>query len=289
MVWLRRMSLVHHGLRMLSVALALALVAACSDDDPDSNGAGSGAGTSSSGGSGGGSGAGSGGAGSSGASAGAGGTSTGGGGFGGSGGTSAGMGGMTAGTGAGAIGGGSAEGGAGGMSAGTGGSDQDAGPLDDECVVATRLDDCCPRWYTMSRDEALSDPCALAIGEPAPSGDEANGCAPQVCTDVLCQELGDPPSRVARPGPSGECIYADECNAEASCVIAMDITRCCPCYTSMPKELVDREPCLVEATMSARPAQCTFPQACALVDCAECPEQPAEPSCLVRDSTSLCQ
>jgi hypothetical protein len=189
---------------------------------------------------------------------------------------------------------GGATGGMAGTSAGTGGtapdagadSGSDAGPELEGCVVARRLDECCPMWAAVSRADAYADPCLHAIGEPLPSGGLAQGCTPEFCPDVLCVEE-QPPSRVAEPfGASGECGFADECHAEGSCAVGWDMTSCCPCPGSQPQILIDREPCLIGETDTANdlPAVCYKP---CPVECGVCPGF-SPPICAASDALNAC-
>jgi hypothetical protein len=273
-------------------ALLIAMSAGCSSDDHGDSerpsGAGSAAGASPLGGGGAGgasaSSTGGGGAGRvSAGSGGAGGTS-GAGSSGGAGGTSSGgAGGARSGSGgAGSM----TSGGAGGMSAGSGGAGgkHEMDPIDDQmCVVAQRLDACCPTWVAVEHGEARTQPCLVEIGEPQPSQQERAQCAPQVCTNVLCPAENEPPTRVAFKG-DGMCMLGDECFGPGECTIAYDATACCPCPESLPKSIVELEPCLVPEGMSA-PETC--PQvACGL--CGLCPPVDA-PSCPITDALTRCR
>ena len=131
-----------------------------------------------------------------------------------------------------------ASGGAGGLSSGSGGAGgthEVDDPIDDQvCVVAQRIDACCPTWVAVEHGEARTQPCLVEIGEPQPSQKERTQCAPQVCTNVLCPEENEPPTRVAFKG-DGMCMLGDECFGPGECTIAYDATACCPCPESMPK------------------------------------------------------
>jgi hypothetical protein len=177
--------------------------------------------------------------------------------------------------------------GAGGTSSGgggAGGTREVDDPIDDQvCVVAQRIDACCPTWVAVEHGEARTQPCLVEIGEPQPSQQERAQCAPQVCTNVLCPEQNEPPSRVAFKG-DGMCMLGDECFGPGECTIAYDATACCACPKSMPKSIVELEPCLVPEGMSA-PATC--PQvACGL--CGQCPPVEA-PSCPITDAPTRCR
>lgn len=267
--------------RYLIITAFALVISACSRDD-NAGGAGAGAGTSASGGQGGE------------AAANAGSSA--------SGGTEAGAGGTSAGTSAGTTAG---AGGAGGMTggtmAGTGGRDagtdggakdagidsgSDAGPDLEGCVVGKRINECCPAWIAVTRAEAYADPCLLAVGEPVRSVEGGLGCAPDICPAVVCPDT-PPPSRVAEPfGANGECVFVDECHAEASCEVGTDMTSCCPCPGSLPQQLIDREPCVlgVNETANDLPAGCYKP---CPVECDVCPGF-SPPVCAVGDAISAC-
>jgi hypothetical protein len=272
----------------IALLLFVALIAGCSDDsEPDGAGgsAGQSAGASGSGGSGGA-------AGTTAAAGGVSGTTS----TAGTGGVSGGGGGSHAGT-----GGTGASSGAGGSA---GSQEQDASiddsgipcsneacppdPIADQtCVVAQRIDNCCTPWVAVSHGEAKADPCLIALGEPWPSSDELLDCQPQVCTDVLCLDPNVPPSRTLFRA-DGACMFGDECQSPADCVLANDVTRCCNCTEAMPKSLVDQEPCLVPQGQSSASAECNDNGAqCLAVLCAACAE-PTEPTCTLGDALRKC-
>jgi hypothetical protein len=183
--------------------------------------------------------------------------------------------------------GGTAQPGEGGVSAGSGGAggqrDPDD-PIDDQaCVVAQRIDACCPTWVAVEHGEARSQPCLVAIGESQPNNQVRTQCAPQVCTDVVCPAVDEPPTRVAFKG-DGLCMLGDECFGPGECTIAYDATACCPCPEAMPKSIVELEPCLVPEGMTA-PETCQTP-ACGL--CGACAPVEA-PSCPATDAFTRCR
>jgi hypothetical protein len=189
--------------------------------------------------------------------------------------------------------GGTAGSGSGGLS-GEGGIDggaSDAG-LDSSiaegvCVVATRIDECCPSWQPVPRGEALQDPCLVAIGERLPFDSAAQSCLPPFCPEGFCPQALQP-SQLAEPsGADGECVFVDECRAESDCVLAIDDGKCCPCPQNLPAPLVEREPCLRDATEAWQSLdECSIP--CPLIACPECPA-PTAPVCSIGDALSACQ
>jgi hypothetical protein len=246
------MSLGCHTIYAIAIALAVGASSACGDDEPSPSAAGSGAGTTSSGGSG--------------EQGGQGGS-----------GSQSGQGGEAA-TDAAAGSGGSTQGAA--IDAGS-----DAGPELEGCVVAQRIDECCTSWVPVTRAEAFRDPCLVAFGEPPANNAGAQACLPEFCPELICPIL-PVPSHVAEPvGPNGACAFVEECSAEAECVIAVDMSRCCPCPEALPETLVEREPCVILASTSALPDGCL--NLCP-ADCIECPDVP-EPSCSARDGGAACQ
>jgi hypothetical protein len=261
--------------RIAGVVLLVAALSACSSSDsdgaPGGQGAGEGAGGNDAGDTGGASGAGQGG--DSGAS------------------NTGGSGGMTSGSG-GASGTGGAQAGSGGtMVSGSGGSDggepDDASVGDSDCVVAQRIDECCPHYIAVESAEAKAEPCIVALGEPRPVGSELDECMPeQNCALVDCAPPDEPTSLSVFRG-DGACMFTDECMTAADCVLATERTHCCSCPVSMPKSLVDQELCITAEGESPDFATCGGNN-CFAVLCAPC-QQPLEPTCAMVDGYKRCR
>lgn len=179
---------------------------------------------------------------------------------------------------------------------GTGGSagddpaDAGMGPdlgLDpDGCVAARRIDDCCQPWIAVEQEMAQAEPCIVALGEPWPEGRPLALCMPDVdCALVDCAPPA-PTSREALRG-DGACMFADECETDADCVLALESTSCCACLVSMPKRIVDQALCVTAEGESPDSSVCGGDD-CATVLCAEC-EAPAEPTCAMGDDYNRCR
>jgi hypothetical protein len=153
---------------------------------------------------------------------------------------------------------------------------------DIECLIAARVDECCPTPLAATRRALEADAClaeyplmlsAQEIIARCPDAD------PDQCALVDCA-APDLPSRLVARNASGECEFVSECSGDADCTLALALDRCCPCPDSYPKTLVDEERCLVSLAMSFRPSDCVT---CAGVVCSPCPQFEGAAVCQVPD------
>lgn len=158
-----------------------------------------------------------------------------------------------------------------------------------ECVVAIRLDTCCTSYEATSRAKVDADECliALPIGAYDPVVDRnCKNRNPVDCSVVRCAAPAEPESRLAT-ADGGGCRFTDECQADDDCVLARDVRPCCSCPQSMPRIMVQQNPCLI--IPAARPA---IPDSCVL-----CVQGPAcgacapttDPVCLVGGGSRVCR
>ncbi len=173
-------------------------------------------------------------------------------------------GGVVVGTG-GAAPGGSSAGGA----VGTGGATAD-------CELGLRVDDCCSAPVPVAVTE-FADPCLLPY-RAFYTADELAGCpGAEACLALSCVHPR-PPSHVVRRR-NDLCVFVDECIPAAEpfsvCWVATDYNTCCSCPTVVPREVVERDPCvLTEGT--PEPGTCAD---CSAVDCASCNTPTPRVSC----------
>jgi hypothetical protein len=105
------------------------------------------------------------------------------------------------------------------------------------------------------------------------------------CALVDCADV-PPQSRVAKLNAAQQCVWADECVNNEDCVLASDRSACCACPAATPKSLLDGSSCLrAEGDTAEAPSECACSEP---VFCGQCPA-PQEPTCVIRDSYSLCQ
>lgn len=159
------------------------------------------------------------------------------------------------------------------------------------CVVALRLDVCCPIPEPLDESAVAADPCLV----PYPYDFNA-GVTPPVCEarrplpcDDGCGPLNKRPASVfaARDGQTGQCAFADECATDADCQLAVDLRFCCLCDDAWPVRYVEAEACVYPTDRSADwagPDACR-PAACDDSGCLGCPSaglriRPWEAFCL---------
>jgi hypothetical protein len=140
------------------------------------------------------------------------------------------------------------------------------------CLVAVRVNTCCPVPVAAPRDRVLEDPCLVPWpAEEIPEGCEPTGC-PSTCIPV------EPVSRLAEPDPEGGCRFANECNQDSDCATGFDRRRCCSCAAAVPKALITADPCVVRVDSDlASPAAC---RARCPDDCPGCPPFWVTPRCM---------
>ena len=140
----------------------------------------------------------------------------------------------------------------------------------------------------MLRSELAANECIVEYSA-AVSRDLAQRCferSPDNCALVDCAAVTAPQSRVAVPTPAGECRFGDECAGDQDCVLAQDSNRCCACLESTPVSVLESNACIVRMNVTP-PGDC--PGCTNPVQCGMCPPPPATPTCLVRNSFSICQ
>jgi hypothetical protein len=175
--------------------------------------------------------------------------------------------------------GGSSEGGggSGGASAGhagvSGGSGVDPTTPLSLCVVALRIADtdpneCCAAPFPATVEQVVADEWLVVYPHP-----QADFCAMVNCVTPV------PASRVAAPGPDGQCQFVDECETAEDCTTAINYRGWCPCPEALPVDLVESDPCV--ATDSLPSLQCT---GYADVYCEPCPTNAPIPACQDTDS-----
>jgi hypothetical protein len=190
----------------------------------------------------------------------------------------------------------SGAGGAGGAIAGGAGDagGADAGGADAsasepvECTIAHRLDACCFDAVAVTRDELRADPCLFEYPEGNVDIEDYERCRPDDCDPASCGSHR-PPSFIVAPSATG-CAFVDECTQPSDCVLATEQGECCMCPQAMPASVVLGEACFVaESEDIETTASCPFgcfggPGS----SCEACPAR-AAPTCLIRDSTNVCQ
>jgi len=139
------------------------------------------------------------------------------------------------------------------------------------CLVAVRVNICCPIPVAAERDQIIEDPCLVPWpAETIPEGCEPTGC-PSACPPV------EPVSRVAEPDPEGGCRFVDECARDDDCAAALDRRRCCACPAAVPKALIAADPCVVRVDSNlASPSAC---RAGCPDECPPCPPFWVTPRC----------
>jgi len=160
----------------------------------------------------------------------------------------------------------------------------------DLCLVARRLDRCCPVYEAVRQSALADDPCLVADPGPPLDATLAQDCyarSPDSCAGVACNEAA-PPSRLSEPDGTGGCRFTDECQSAADCVIAIDSRQCCTCGASMPKALLEHDVCFaVEGSTPPPGADCP---GCSLpVLCGMCVPPPELPSCVLGDALNRCE
>lgn len=156
-----------------------------------------------------------------------------------------------------------------------------------DCVVARKLDECCPRFVPAFRAQLDADECLVAYGSPVDPklSQKCFEKAGDRCALVDCAVQPEPPSRHAADVGNNRCVFTDECGSKAEdCVLAFDGSACCSCLTAMPADLVASSRCLVPEGKQV-PSECGF---CGAVLCDICPAPPAAAQCELRDSFSAC-
>jgi hypothetical protein len=174
-----------------------------------------------------------------------------------------------------------------------GGSRRDAGQdpnVDDPCVVALHVVECCKRYEPLRRSEVDAVECLQAVPSSTVfSADLVRRCmmkAGASCDPARCNARPSPPSRVA-VADGAACRYADECKKDGDCVPAVSIAGCCNCAEPLPAQLFAVNECVVDEGTPSREwplgcAGCTLP-----VDCDVCAPS-AKPRCASRDSLRVC-
>jgi hypothetical protein len=156
-------------------------------------------------------------------------------------------------------------------------------PVPGDCVIAIRIDSCCTSPMPVLYQRVLQDPCLVLFPQ--------RGEIPQTCRDrwtTNCDAVdctwGEPPSRLVQGVPGGGCAWADECQTDEDCVLAVNYDRveCCPCGRGYPRALLGKLPCLVQQPCIDSPS--CYPQGCAgPVQC----DMPCEPCDLPPKATCL--
>ncbi len=108
------------------------------------------------------------------------------------------------------------------------------------CLVAIRVDICCPQPVAAAQQQLSQDPCLVpwaSLGLP-------HGCTKKPdCSNVKCKAPA-PASRLVKVGPGGVCVFTSECTSSSQCGVATDVRRCCSCPEGYPRSMLG-DPCLV--------------------------------------------
>lgn len=144
-----------------------------------------------------------------------------------------------------------------------GGAGEAGTSANDECLIASRYDQCCPAPEAVTRAEYDADPCLMlwpVVGAP----EWRAGC-PEITCNGTCTPSA-PVSRTVARGVGGRCEFVSECAGDEDCAVATDATECCACPEAVPKSLLGSAACLLPAGTPA-PASCN---ACGDVNCEPC-------------------
>jgi hypothetical protein len=111
------------------------------------------------------------------------------------------------------------------------------------CVLALKVDSCCPSPTPVTTTELAQDPCLVPWPYHAAQPD---GCVPPSCPEVVC-DWREPPTRTAKGLPDGTCTWDSECQTDADCAMALAWSTCgCGCVQGVPRALLDPTSCLTE-------------------------------------------
>ena len=145
------------------------------------------------------------------------------------------------------------------------------------CVVAIRVDICCPQPVPALAQQVSQDPCLVpwvSVGLP-------NGCSKKPdCSNVKCT-APLAASRLVKAVPGGGCLFVSECGTSSQCGVATDVRKCCGCPEGFPRTMMSGDSCLVpygDGPKAGPP--CPNPNLCAQA-CGACysPGEYPLPSC----------
>jgi len=160
----------------------------------------------------------------------------------------------------------------------------DMGPGDETCVVAIRTDNCCTSAQPLKASEVASDPCLELWPPTFPVAEACTDRWDPECTRLDCMSA-PPPTRVAI-AVDGQCQFAEECDTDDDCLIAVNMRACCSCGDAYPKALLLLNPCLRPPSRSHVPEGCL--DDCSTVRCDGCvPPYAAE--CVHGDDYNRCE
>lgn len=111
------------------------------------------------------------------------------------------------------------------------------------CVLALKVDSCCPSPTPVTAAELAKDKCLVPWPYHAAQPD---GCVPPPCPEIVC-DWREPPTRTAKGLPDGSCAFESECETDADCAMALAWSICgCGCVQGVPRTLLDPGRCLTE-------------------------------------------
>ena len=132
---------------------------------------------------------------------------------------------------------------------------------------------CLIDWFDLLADPVLGEACL----EQARERGEVSGTGERYWA----------PSRIAEPDGQGGCRFANECAQDSDCVVANDLSRCCP-PGPWPSAAVEAEPCL---TLEHPPVDHPSYLACMPWACGPAGfcGYSGEPSCVEEDGLRVCR
>ncbi|MBN1606857.1 MAG: hypothetical protein JW940_09490 [Polyangiaceae bacterium] len=144
------------------------------------------------------------------------------------------------------------------------------------CVVARHVDQCCSGAVPASVDDMSKDGC-LQREQRAPAVETCSKVSD--CNKVACGARTPPtPSRVAKRS-GGSCVFANECESDADCVLATNEAYCCGCPEWLPRSLLATDPCFSTATAPVS-AECVACPAVSETSCSPCSATTAAGRCV---------
>lgn len=110
-------------------------------------------------------------------------------------------------------------------------------PPPGDCVLATSVSGCCAHFVAATEQEVIDDPCLTAAGVPGSSSE----CNEHLDCDVECDWPRAPSRAISKR--DGTCVFVDECEADADCVVAEDCGQCC-CPDAIALSVATRDECI---------------------------------------------
>lgn len=149
---------------------------------------------------------------------------------------------------------------------------------DTDCILAIDITKCCECPFPALKSKIASDD---SLREYIPGKDYAS-LLPEICRSPNIGVCAPCPPLQTVACRSGVCFYKEEppvaeqppakgtCAANADCVLAIDISGCCPCPFPATREVIATDSTLREYVRGQN-YRSLLPEDCDMVDCAPCP------------------